>query len=105
MKLSTFTKLFVSGILALGLTTTSLSAETKKDFKVAWSIYVGWMPWDVIESQKIMDKWAKKYGINIEIVQINDYIESINLPQSIYSDTPPEVFGQFESRNFLSMKL
>ncbi|WP_419671545.1 hypothetical protein [Aliarcobacter butzleri] len=30
-----------------------------------------------IESQKIMDKWAKKYGIS-QIVQINDYIESIN---------------------------
>lgn len=78
MNLSTFTKLFASGILAFGLTATSLFAETKKDFKVAWSIYVGWMPWDVIESQKIMDKWAKKYGINVEIVQINDYIESIN---------------------------
>src|SRR5690606_1538929 len=24
------------------------------------------------------DKWAKKYGIEIEVVQINDYIESIN---------------------------
>ena len=80
MKLS-FTKIFklmTLAVLFLGLTTTSLFAETKKDFKVAWSIYVGWMPWDVMESQKIMDKWAKKYGINVEIVQINDYIESIN---------------------------
>lgn len=65
-------------VLLLGLTTTTLFAETKKNFKVAWSIYVGWMPWDVIASQNIMDKWAKKYGINVEIVQINDYIESIN---------------------------
>jgi NitT/TauT family transport system substrate-binding protein len=76
-----FTKIFrvlSLSVLFVGLTTTSLFAETKKDFKVAWSIYVGWMPWDVIESQKIMDKWATKYGINVEIVQINDYIESIN---------------------------
>ncbi len=71
-------KLLTLSVLFLGLSTTSLFAETKKDFKVAWSIYVGWMPWDVMESQKIMDKWADKYGINIEIVQINDYIESIN---------------------------
>ena len=80
MKSSTFTKLIkvlTASILFLGLTT-SAYAQTKKDFKVAWSIYVGWMPWDVIESKKIMDKWANKYGINIEIVQINDYIESIN---------------------------
>ncbi|XPV67748.1 MAG: putative urea ABC transporter substrate-binding protein [Halarcobacter sp.] len=81
MKSSTFTKfikVLTLSVLFMGLTTSSLYAETKKDFKVAWSIYVGWMPWDVMESQKIMDKWAKKYNINIEIVQINDYIESIN---------------------------
>ena len=73
-----FTKVLSLSVLTLGLTTSSLHAETKKDFKVAWSIYVGWMPWDVIESQKIMDKWAKKYDINVDIIQINDYIESIN---------------------------
>ncbi|WP_024955984.1 putative urea ABC transporter substrate-binding protein [Sulfurospirillum arcachonense] len=81
MKSSTFAKAFkllTLSVLFLGLSLSSAYAETKKDFKVAWSIYVGWMPWDVIESQKIMDKWAKKYGINVEIVQINDYIESIN---------------------------
>ncbi len=81
MKTSTFTKSFrllSLIVLFLGLFSTSLFAQSKKDFKVAWSIYVGWMPWDVIASQKIMDKWANKYGINVEIVQINDYIESIN---------------------------
>ena len=25
-----------------------------------------------------MKKWADKYGINVKLVQINDYIESIN---------------------------
>ena len=25
-----------------------------------------------------MDNWADKYGINVEIVQINDYVEFIN---------------------------
>ena len=44
-----FTKVLSLSVLTLGLTTSSLHAETKKDFKVAWSIYVGWMPWDVIE--------------------------------------------------------
>ena len=54
------------------------SAEVKKDFKVCWSIYVGWMPWGYIAESGIMDLHAKKYGINVEIVQINDYVESIN---------------------------
>ena len=53
-------------------------AGEKKDFKVCWSIYVGWMPWGYIQDSGIMKKWADKHGIEVEIVQINDYIESIN---------------------------
>ena len=54
------------------------AAQEKTEFRVAWSIYVGWMPWGYLEDSGIMDKWAEKYGIDVEIVQINDYIESIN---------------------------
>ena len=53
-------------------------AEEKSDFRIAWSIYVGWMPWGYLSDSGIMDKWAEKYGITVEIVQINDYFESIN---------------------------
>ncbi len=61
------------------LSATPAMAEKKTEFKVAWSIYVGWMPWGYLEDSGIMDKWADKYGIDVEIVQINDYVESINL--------------------------
>jgi NitT/TauT family transport system substrate-binding protein len=54
-------------------------AAAKKQFKIAWSIYAGWMPWGYAADEKIVEKWAKKYGIEIEVVQINDYVESINL--------------------------
>ena len=57
---------------------TGAAAQEKTEFKVAWSIYVGWMPWGYLEESGIMDKWADKYGIAVEIVQINDYVESIN---------------------------
>lgn len=53
-------------------------AAPKKDFKVCWTIYAGWMPWDFAKSSGIMDKWAKKYGIKVDVVQLNDYVESIN---------------------------
>jgi NitT/TauT family transport system substrate-binding protein len=53
-------------------------AEPKKDFNIAWSIYVGWMPWPYASEAGIVKKWADKYGINITITQINDYVESIN---------------------------
>ena len=53
-------------------------AAEKTDFKVCWSIYVGWMPWGYIADSGIMARHAEKYGIDVEIVQINDYVESIN---------------------------
>ena len=53
-------------------------AEEKSKFSVCWSIYVGWMPWDYGAQSGIVKKWADKYGLEIDVVQINDYIESIN---------------------------
>ena len=48
-------------------------------FTLAWSHYTGWEPWGYAVDQGIVDKWADKYGIEIEVTLINDYIESINL--------------------------
>jgi len=56
----------------------SSTASAKESFKVCWTIYVGWMPWDFAAQKGIVKKWADKYGINIDVVQINDYVESIN---------------------------
>ncbi|MEP7247913.1 MAG: putative urea ABC transporter substrate-binding protein, partial [Gammaproteobacteria bacterium] len=53
-------------------------AAEKKSYKVAWSIYVGWMPWDYADQSGILKKWADKYGIEIKLTQVNDYVESIN---------------------------
>ncbi len=54
------------------------AAAPKTEFNVAWSIYVGWMPWDYADQSGILKKWADKYGIKIKLTQINDYVESIN---------------------------
>jgi NitT/TauT family transport system substrate-binding protein len=71
--------LFLSSfVLALATAAQPAAAATKESFRVAWSIYVGWMPWAYAADKGIVDKWAEKYGIEIEVVQINDYIESIN---------------------------
>ncbi|AJE13617.1 putative urea ABC transporter substrate-binding protein [Stutzerimonas balearica] len=53
-------------------------AEKKDQFSVCWTIYAGWMPWGYASSSGIIDKWADKYGIEIDVVQLNDYVESIN---------------------------
>jgi NitT/TauT family transport system substrate-binding protein len=69
----------VAALLAAALLITQPApAAEKTSFKVAWSIYVGWMPWDYANESGILKKWADKYGIKIELTQINDYVESIN---------------------------
>jgi NitT/TauT family transport system substrate-binding protein len=53
-------------------------AAPKKEFNIAWTIYVGWMPWPYAVESGIVKKWGDKYGITINVTQVNDYVESIN---------------------------
>lgn len=74
-------KFLLSSLIASGLAATlsiPAHAEAKTDFNVCWTIYAGWMPWEYAQAEGIVDKWAKKYAINIEVTQLNDYVESIN---------------------------
>jgi NitT/TauT family transport system substrate-binding protein len=50
----------------------------KTEFTIGWSIYAGWMPWPYAQESGIVKKWADKYGIKIKLVQVNDYVESVN---------------------------
>ncbi|MBR0558326.1 putative urea ABC transporter substrate-binding protein [Ciceribacter sp. L1K23] len=79
--MQTFKRFLSIGVLSAGIAlgmSTVVQAEAKKDFKVAWSIYVGWMPWGYAAEHGIVKKWADKYGITIEVTQFNDYVESMN---------------------------
>ncbi|WP_326537845.1 putative urea ABC transporter substrate-binding protein [Pseudorhodoferax sp.] len=70
----------------LGATTLCLAAlcglpahaAPKTQFNICWTIYAGWMPWDYAQAKGIVAKWAKKYGIAIQVTQLNDYVESLN---------------------------
>ena len=67
------------GILFAAIALFSVSSfAAKPSFKLCWSIYAGWMPWDYAQQSGIVKKWADKYGIDIKFVQVNDYIESVN---------------------------
>lgn len=54
------------------------AAKQRHEFNIGWSIYAGWMPWPYAQQAGIVKKWADKYGIKINIVQVNDYVESVN---------------------------
>ena len=75
-------KHFRVGMLLLGIWAASAAqpvlAGERTSFNVAWSIYVGWMPWDYADRSGILKKWADRYGIKIKLTQVNEYVESIN---------------------------
>lgn len=56
----------------------SAQSEPRHEFNIGWSIYAGWMPWPYAQQAGIVKKWEDKYGIKINIVQVNDYVESVN---------------------------
>ncbi|AOL95430.1 putative urea ABC transporter substrate-binding protein [Porphyrobacter sp. LM 6] len=70
------------GLLALLVAACSGGEEEpagpRTEFSIGWSIYAGWMPWAYAQQAGIVKKWGDKYGITIELVQVNDYIESVN---------------------------
>ena len=72
-----------AGVLAMALVATSCSQKpgpvpARTEFNIGWSIYAGWMPWPYAQQAGIVKKWADKYGIKINVVQVNDYVESVN---------------------------
>lgn len=69
----------IVGVVLLGLGFTA-DAWSGQRYKIAWSHYTGWEPWEYIAQSGIMNKWAKKYGLDgVDIVLVNDYVESINM--------------------------
>lgn len=68
----------LSGMLLLNVAAAQ-AEDNRKQFSLAWSIYVGFMPWAYMDESGIMDKWAEKYDIEVDLVKVNDYIEAINL--------------------------
>ncbi|MET0314904.1 MAG: putative urea ABC transporter substrate-binding protein [Hansschlegelia sp.] len=66
------------GIGAFAALSQPAEAATKKTFKLGYSIYVGFEPLEWMKTSGTLKKWADKYGIDVQIVQINDYVGGIN---------------------------
>lgn len=72
----TFTRLVLAFALVFGVS--AAQAADKPTFRIAWTIYAGSMPLGYAQEAGILDKWGDRYGIEIEAVQMNDYIEAQN---------------------------
>lgn len=73
-----FKQLITGCALLATLSMAATQVHATQSFRLAWSLYPGYMPWDYASEAGIVNRWADKYGIEIEIVQINDYVEAIN---------------------------
>jgi len=74
-----FRVILMVSVLVSCLGIQSHEARAAEKLRIAWSHYTGWEPWAYAADSGILKKWADKYGLEIELVLVNDYIESINL--------------------------
>lgn len=58
---------YADGKVSLG--STDLSGAGRKKFKLAISVYAGWMPWYYAQESGILKKWADRYGLEIEVMR------------------------------------
>lgn len=54
------------------------AAAQDRTYRVGYNIYVGFMPYGWMADNGILKKWADKYGVSIEVIQVNDYVGGIN---------------------------
>ena len=63
-------------VAVLAVTALPSLALAKDKFTLAVSIYAGWMPWYYAKDHGILKKWAERYKITIDVVEM-DYIPSV----------------------------
>ena len=63
-------------VAVLALAALPSLALAKDRFTLAVSIYAGWMPWYYAKDHGILKKWADRYKITIDVVEM-DYIPSV----------------------------
>src|SRR4029453_9895605 len=63
-------------VAVLAVTVLPRLAIARDKFTLAVSIYVGWMPWYYAKDFGILKKWAERYKISIDVVEM-DYIPSV----------------------------
>lgn len=90
MKSGTSRRRFAVALAAIGLAiagcgkvekeagTQAAKAAQSAPISIGWSVYAGYMPLPYAQQAGIVERWNKKYGVNIRMVQVNDYVESLN---------------------------
>jgi NitT/TauT family transport system substrate-binding protein len=73
-----FLAMLLATLLTLYVPAGAAGAAEKPTFKLGWIVFTPWVPLSYAQQSGILKKWADKYDVNIELVQLNDYVESVN---------------------------
>lgn len=52
-------------------------AQDEQPVTVAWSVWTGWMPFKLMETQGFMARRAKEYGVNVKLTEFKGYMDSV----------------------------
>lgn len=69
--------LAIALLVLLSLFGCSTSALAREPFRLCWNAAAGGTPWGYAAQKQIVAKWARKYRISIDVVQVNDYSEAL----------------------------
>jgi len=56
---------------------TTPKAASGKEYKIAWSVWTGWMPFKLMEAKGFLAARAKEKGVNIKLVEFKGYMDSV----------------------------
>lgn len=77
----------------IALVSFSANAMASETVKIAWTHYTGWEPLGYMQDSGILAKWNEKYGTDVQIIYVGDYIDSLTLYSS----------GQFQGVSVTNM--
>lgn len=71
---------FIAALAASAMLATSGTAlsQDRPSFRIAWTLYAGNMPLGYAQDSGILAAWGDRYGIDLEAVQLIDYVEAQN---------------------------
>ncbi len=51
--------------------------ESSKEYKIAWSVWTGWMPFKLMDEKGFLAKRAKEQGVRVKLMEFKGYMDSV----------------------------
>ncbi len=52
-------------------------ARSDKEYKIAWSVWTGWMPFKIMDQKGYLAARAKEHGLKVKLVEFKGYMDSV----------------------------